>query len=412
MSLRTAELHSLFQALPDHYYRLSLDGTILDHRSGLQGRVTLYDLKKGMKLQQGLPADAAERLTQLLGSFLLSINRVGVRVEPRWHSKCARVRSAVVPLGEHEAIAVVRDVTQQRQLDRDREAARMEAERLARVKSEFLANMSHEIRTPLNGVLGLAQVGYIESQGAPIQKTFETILDSGKVLLGVLNDVLDISKLEAGQLSIEQQPLALRALLEEALTMVRPRAQAKQLQLTLQVDARVPETIQGDALRMEQVVLNLLSNAIKFTEAGSIRLAAHVQEESLCLSVEDTGIGMDAASLQAIFDPFKQADSSTTRRYGGTGLGLSICKRLVELMGGRIEASSQLGRGSRFQVCLPLRGTDGLATTRTRPDRMTAVTGLDHRLPRPPGCPHPGGRGQRGQPDCFARTPGDGRRAF
>lgn len=382
VSLRTAELHSLFQALPDHYYRLSLDGTILDHRSGLQGRVTLYDLKKGMKLQQGLPADAAERLTQLLGQLSpqhqsvleYELSQDGVQSAPVFEAR-------LLPLGEHEAIAVVRDVTQQRQLDRDREAARMEAERLARVKSEFLANMSHEIRTPLNGVLGLAQVGYIESQGAPIQKTFETILDSGKVLLGVLNDVLDISKLEAGQLSIEQQPLALRALLEEALTMVRSRAQAKQLQLTLQVDARVPETIQGDALRIEQVVLNLLSNAIKFTEAGSIRLAAHVQEESLCLSVEDTGIGMDAASLQAIFEPFKQADSSTTRRYGGTGLGLSICKRLVELMGGRIEASSQLGRGSRFQVSLPWRGTDDLATTRTRPDRMTAVTGLDHRLP-------------------------------
>ncbi|HET8869208.1 MAG TPA: ATP-binding protein, partial [Aquabacterium sp.] len=238
----------------------------------------------------------------------------------------------------------------------DREAAREEAERLARVKSEFLANMSHEIRTPLNGVLGLAQLGYLESAGSPAQKTFETILDSGRLLLGVLNDILDISKLEAGQVAVESRPIELRHLLNESVDMMLNRAQAKGLNLDIQIATDVPQIIEGDALRIEQVLLNLLSNAVKFTEDGFVRLSASRIGEEVALAVIDTGIGMTKEEQELVFAPFKQADSSTTRRYGGTGLGLSISKRLVELMGGRIEVDSAPGRGSRFVVYLPIQG--------------------------------------------------------
>ncbi len=358
VSLRSAELNSLFQALPDQYYRLGLDGTILDHRAGVGQRVTLQPLKKGMKLQRGLPPLGAERLTQALaqlpekGSMVIEYELPAAR-----GNGAVKVYEArVLPLGEREAIAVIRDVTEQRELDHAREAAREEAERLARVKSEFLANMSHEIRTPLNGVLGLAQLGYLESAGQPTQKTFETILDSGRLLLGVLNDILDISKLEAGQLTIECQPVSLETLLHETSAMVASRAQAKGLALNVKVEPGTPQSIEGDALRIEQVLLNLLSNAVKFTEKGSVDVSARSAGAGVIVAVSDTGIGMAPDELNLVFAPFKQADSSMTRRYGGTGLGLSISKRLVELMGGRIEVSSQPGAGSRFEVYLPLRG--------------------------------------------------------
>ncbi|MDE2593596.1 MAG: transporter substrate-binding domain-containing protein [Burkholderiales bacterium] len=362
VSLRTAELNSLFQALPDQYYRLGLDGTILDHRAGVGQRVTLLPLKRGMKLQQGLPPEGAERLTQALGQVLQK-DSVVIEYElpaARGNGAVQVYEARLLPLAEREAIAVIRDVTEQRELDQAREAAREEAERLARVKSEFLANMSHEIRTPLNGVLGLAQLGYLESAGQPTQKTFETILDSGRLLLGVLNDILDISKLEAGQLTIECQPVSLRSLLNETSAMVVSRAQAKGLALSVMVEPGTPETIEGDALRIEQVLLNLLSNGVKFTEKGSVELSARSVGAGVILAVSDTGIGMAPDELNLVFAPFKQADSSTTRRYGGTGLGLSISKRLVELMGGRIEASSRPGVGSRFEVYLPLRGATGV----------------------------------------------------
>ncbi len=367
VSLRTAEFNSLFQALPDQYYRLALDGTVIDHRAGVGDPVTRSLIRNGMKLQQGLPADGAERLTQALAQVHAQGQMV---IDYAWSTEKDTSREQVfearlLPLGNDEVMAVIRDATEQRALAAEREAAREEAERLARVKSEFLANMSHEIRTPLNGVLGLAQLGYLESTGQPTQKTFETILDSGRLLLGVLNDILDISKLEAGQVAIESRPLVLATLLNEAVDMVRSRADDKGLTLTLELDPDLPVSIDGDALRIEQVLMNLLSNAIKFTEQGGVRLHARVAPDSVVLHVHDSGIGMSLQEQDLAFAPFKQADSSTTRRYGGTGLGLSISKRLVELMGGRIEVSSQVGVGSCFTVYLPLNAADsGLVVAR------------------------------------------------
>ncbi len=363
VTLRTAELNSLFQALPDQYFRLALDGTIMDHRAGVGERMTLYALKKGMKLQMGLPPEGAQRLSQALNSLgdkgEAVIDYELPTTEPDESSHVYEAR--LLPLGLTEAIVVIRDVTEQRALEQEREAAREEAERLARVKSEFLANMSHEIRTPLNGVLGLAQLGYLEAEGQPTQKTFETILDSGRLLLGVLNDILDISKLEAGQLTIESRPVNLRHMLDEVSSLVQPRALDKGLKLNVVVSPDLPDALDGDVLRIEQVLLNLLSNAVKFTEAGVVELGAQAEPDGVVLSVTDTGIGMSASDLDQVFAPFKQADSSTTRRYGGTGLGLSISKRLVELMGGRIDVLSEAGRGSRFMVHLPLTGVDSLS---------------------------------------------------
>ncbi|HEX5356329.1 MAG TPA: PAS domain S-box protein [Aquabacterium sp.] len=233
------------------------------------------------------------------------------------------------------------------------EAARQEAEQLARIKSEFLANMSHEIRTPLNGVLGLAQIGARDHTGSARQ-VFEQINASGRLLLGIINDILDFSKIEAGKLHIEMQPLRIHDVLARAVAMVQERAREKGLPLLIEVDDTVPAACVSDALRLEQILLNLLSNAVKFTARGEVRVRASARDDQLVIDVIDTGIGMTSTQIEGLFRPFEQADGSTTRQYGGTGLGLTISKRLVELLDGRIRAFSEPGQGTRFEVSLPL----------------------------------------------------------
>ncbi|WP_374592701.1 ATP-binding protein, partial [Aquabacterium sp.] len=241
-------------------------------------------------------------------------------------------------------------------------AAKNEAERLSRVKSEFLANMSHEIRTPLNGVLGMAQLGAHKSASDPaLHAVFDKINGCGQHLLRLINDILDSSKLDAGMLAIESAPLRPRQLAEDAVNLLIDRAADKGLRLHWTC-AEVPEWIQGDALRINQVLLNLVSNAIKFTEHGAITLALDQHEGRIVYTVSDTGIGMDEAALSRVFNPFEQADGSTTRRFGGTGLGLSISRQLARLMGGDIAARSTPGEGSTFVFTLPLIEALGPAT--------------------------------------------------
>jgi signal transduction histidine kinase/DNA-binding response OmpR family regulator len=234
------------------------------------------------------------------------------------------------------------------------EAARQAAERDANIKSEFLANMSHEIRTPLNGVLGMAQIGHRESAGRErSRKMFSRILESGRLLLAIVNDVLDFSKIEAGKLAIEAVPVDPRLLVDEAISALEPPAGQKKISLVADKDASLPAAFLGDPLRISQVLLNLLSNAVKFTDNGEVRLRARLEEGKLVFEVSDTGIGMTAEQMTRIFSPFEQGDSSTTRRFGGTGLGLAISRHLAALMGGDLQATSTPGAGSRFELRLP-----------------------------------------------------------
>lgn len=232
--------------------------------------------------------------------------------------------------------------------------ARQEAEQLAQVKSEFLANMSHEIRTPLNGVLGLAQLGLQDASSPSAHNLFGQIVQSGRLLLGVVNDILDFSKMEAGKLQTEAIPVNLRELLDRTLIPIRQRAHDQGLAVDLNLSSDLPICIESDPLRLEQILLNLLTNAIKFTRKGGITVHAKRQDNRVLIQVADTGIGMTEEQLANLFTPFTQADNSTTRRYGGTGLGLTITKRLVELLGGHIQVHSQAGQGTTFDVSLPL----------------------------------------------------------
>ncbi len=248
---------------------------------------------------------------------------------------------------------VLLEMRERRRIEQLNADARREAERMAQARSEFVANMSHEIRTPLNAILGLAQLGRRVSAGRQVEQQFTRIVESGQHLLGIVNDVLDSAKIEAGKLTVEQIAIDPGQVIDSAVTLSAERAFARGLDFRVR-EGRLPTRCQGDPLRLSQVIVNLLGNAIKFTERGGVTLEAHADADTLHLSVTDTGIGMRPEQIERLFEPFEQADSSTTRRFGGTGLGLSISAHLVRAMGGRIEVSSRPGAGTTFFVRLPL----------------------------------------------------------
>jgi signal transduction histidine kinase/CheY-like chemotaxis protein/ligand-binding sensor domain-containing protein len=244
-------------------------------------------------------------------------------------------------------------------INRELEEARKSALAAARAKSEFLANMSHEIRTPMNGVLGYADLLDATPLTAEQRDYVATIRTSGQALLVVLNDILDMSKIEAGRIDLEARPFGVRGCVEEALDLVAPQAAEKGLDLACLVAPDVPARIVGDPMRLRQILGNLLSNAVKFTEAGEVVVEVAVAGRTpsgvtLRCTVRDTGIGIPPDRVGRLFEAFTQGDASTTRRYGGTGLGLSISKRLVELMGGTLSVESAPGLGSAFAFTLPV----------------------------------------------------------
>ncbi|HJV62215.1 MAG TPA: ATP-binding protein [Albitalea sp.] len=344
----------LLERLADMYLRVAPDGTILDFRA--RRDVELYaacDPLARPRMQDVLPPAVAQQFADALAAMQHHPEPSELEYTLALEGGEADFEARLLPFGDGEMIAVVRNVSDRRAHEKARERARQESERLSRLRSEFMANVSHEVRTPLNGIIGLTQMQWARADGET-KVALGRVLELSRQLLAVINDVLDSSKIDANRLEVESVPLSVRQVVAEAVSLVREQAAQKGLALHPEVSPQVPPDCLGDPLRLRQVVLNLLTNAVKFTERGSVSVWAMVDGAQLVVRVSDTGIGISCEQLSHLFEPFRQADASTTRRFGGTGLGLSISRRLARLMGGDITVQSEPGRGSVFELRLPL----------------------------------------------------------
>ena len=317
-----------------------------------------------------VPRDGEQTSSQLL-QHLLDEGRVG---KLRLTAQCGNCAELAIELssleidpanGLRQFALLTRDVSKEIELAAYLTQAKESAERAGRMKAEFLANMSHEIRTPLNAIIGMAHVMKRHGLSPEQAERVDKIDSAGQHLLGIVSDVLDLSKIEAGKLGLESIPVSIGSIASNVASMVYERATAKGVRLLVESEP-LPKHLMGDPVRLTQALLNYVSNAVKFTEQGTISLRTRIQDETeagitVRFEVTDTGIGIDPAQLEHIFDAFQQADSSTTRKFGGTGLGLAITRQLAHLMGGEAGVSSVAGRGSTFWFTVSLKRGQGLA---------------------------------------------------
>jgi len=334
-----------------------------------QPGTSCYDVIRYQALRGDFgPTDDIEKVVQERAEMMRTPG--GYRYERQTRSGLY-IEFTYKPLADASLLGVYRDITELKRRESEQadaraeaemalseaERERAEAEAANQAKSTFLATMSHEIRTPMNGVLGMMEVLDRQGLNAGQQRTVATMRDSAQALLRIIDDVLDFSKIEAGRLELEAAPFSLSGLIDGVLSTFQAQANAKGLMLAGSVEPGSDDTLIGDATRVRQILFNLLGNALKFTERGRITVNARTAplgggRTRVTLAVQDTGIGIDEEQRRRLFQPFAQADSSTTRRFGGTGLGLSIVRRLASLMDGDISAESEPGKGSSFYVRL------------------------------------------------------------
>lgn len=369
---REQYLNSLLRALPDLLFVIDKNGVYRevyapDERMLLAPTAEIV----GKRMHDFLPPELAARallaIHQVLATGEPSVLEYTVPINGEDHHYEARF----VPYTDDLVIILSRDVHESKtaqllleQTNQRLEVALLEANEMAvraeaasRAKSEFLANMSHEIRTPMNGIIGMVQLLEDTPLTDEQAELLRTLKNSANFLLGLLNDVLDLSKIESGKMTLEQIPVDLHELVHEAVNLFSGRASEKGLILQAHIDPNASHWVLGDPVRLRQIVANFVSNAIKFTHEGTVTvmlLPSPTYPQGAWIGVQDTGIGIPEENQAMLFEAFTQADTSTTRKYGGTGLGLAISKKLVEMMGGRIGVESEVGVGSMFYIDLPL----------------------------------------------------------
>lgn len=362
---RNAEFEGVVRAISRSLIvaEFDLNGTIVHVNKNFQ-RLTGYTAENLIGCHHSLLCTKAEVAspdyedlwtTLQQGRYIAGeFHRIGKDGQDLWIH--ASYNPILTPEGRpYKVIKFATDLTDRHVMEQDLRDAKARAEQAAAAKSTFLANMSHEIRTPMNAIIGFTEVLLGEPVNDGQRRHLNTVRNSARSLLGLLNDILDTAKLERGAVDLEIKDFSLRDVCTQVLASLRVNAQTKGLPLVLDYPDDKPEFFKGDALRIQQVLLNLVGNAIKFTETGEVRVSfQQTADAGIRLTVRDTGIGIAPDRLARIFDPFAQADASMTRRFGGTGLGTTIARQLVELMGGRIWVESEIGRGSRFHIDLPL----------------------------------------------------------
>ena len=359
---------SLFAFSPHAAFSLDLDGVFVDANDvalELSG-FSIEEFRQARFEQMLLP----EHRERAVAAFEAALAREPQQLEATMVTKDGlrmELNLAAVPIVVNDEVVGVHgtaeNITEENELRRELERTRRAAEEANAAKSLFLANMSHEVRTPLTSVLGATELLADGTLDAQQERLVEIVHRSGEKLLRLVNDILDVSRLEQGTVEVQEAPFVLPHLVEDALSWASPMAERERLYLVASISEDVPERLVGDAFRITQVVTNLLGNALKFTEEGQVALHVSVARSrgdavDLRLVVEDTGIGIPTDQLAFLFESFTQVDTSTTRTYGGAGLGLAICQELVSLMGGTISAASTPGEGTAFTVVLPLRVPD------------------------------------------------------
>ncbi len=310
----------------------------------------------------GHERDEIGALVEVINRQLQSID-VNMRQKLRAEERLRKYLEELESIVESRTNELQETNAQLRRSNQDLEYSREEALDMARARSAFLANMSHEIRTPINGLLGMIGLTLDSPLNNEQKQQLSIAYDSGKVLVALLNDILDLSKFEAGKLQLERIPFDLGALLEETASLLSQNAGKQDIELTCRIDPRLPGMLLGDPTRIRQIVSNLLSNALKFTEQGHVALTLSLErggsaDQQVRISVSDSGIGIAEEALESIFSPFTQADAHISRRFGGTGLGLALCRSLTDAMGGVLTVTSTLGQGSSFSVLIPLASHD------------------------------------------------------
>lgn len=372
LSAERQVLRALIDNVPDHMYvkdtdcRFLLANVPVAQQMGAESPEELIGKTDFDYYPHDLAATFYEDEQRVIRTGKAEIDREETGLDPQGNVSC--VLTTQVPLRDKNGqvtglVGIGHDITELKKIQAEMQRAREVAEAASRAKSEFLANMSHEIRTPLNGIMGMTDLALETGLDREQREYLETVKVSADSLLTVINDILDFSKIEAGKIDLESVDFDVRDSLESALKTLAVRADEKGLELLCEVAPEVPEVARGDITRLRQVLLNLVGNAIKFTNEGEIAVkvrqgARDGQELVMHFTVSDTGIGIPEDKQEMIFDPFSQADSSTTRKYGGTGLGLTISARLVRMMGGQIWLESEEGRGSHFHFMVRLQVAD------------------------------------------------------